>query len=320
MDRTHNATLYVAGNINIDLIMGTLAQWPRPGTEIMLEHSELRPGGSAGNCALALAQMNVPHRAVANQGSDGFSAWLAGHFAASADAWPRYACDTSLTVGVTHPDKERSFISNQGHIVRLTAADVLAQLPERAQPGDIALLCGTFLCTALLDDYPALLATLQQRGFLVAVDTGWPPQGWSDALRRQLLHWLADCDWLLLNEAETLGFAQQPTLEASARWLADRLHRGGGCVVKRGAQGASLWTRQTQLDAPAQPVAVVDTIGAGDSFNAGFLSALLCGEPHAQALRWGIEVSAHAISSSPRRYPDWQTLQQSLFTPDLEEN
>ncbi|HBP35221.1 MAG TPA: carbohydrate kinase family protein, partial [Raoultella ornithinolytica] len=41
--------LYIAGNYNIDLIMGTLAHWPLPGTEVMLEHSALRPGGSAGN-------------------------------------------------------------------------------------------------------------------------------------------------------------------------------------------------------------------------------------------------------------------------------
>lgn len=52
--------LYIAGNYNIDLIMGTLAHWPLPGTEVMLEHSALRPGGSAGNCALAAAAMQIP--------------------------------------------------------------------------------------------------------------------------------------------------------------------------------------------------------------------------------------------------------------------
>ncbi|QKJ88881.1 carbohydrate kinase family protein [Paramixta manurensis] len=312
MDRILNATLYVAGNINVDLIMSTLAHWPQPGTETMLEHSELRPGGSAGNCALALAAMHVPHRAVANQGSDGFTDWLAGYFPHSAAAWPRYACESSLTVGVTHPDKERSFISNQGHIVRLTAEDVLHQLPAAAQPGDIVLLCGTFLCTTLFAAYPHLLATLQQRGFLVAVDTGWPPQGWSATLRQQLMVWLPHCDYLLLNQVETLGFADQPTLDASAAWLAERLSGRGGCVVKCGEQGAHFWTRQRQLHAAARNIEVIDTIGAGDSFNAGFLSAVLCGESHDAALQWGIEVAAHAISSSPRRYPDWQTLQQRI--------
>ncbi|WP_437615629.1 carbohydrate kinase family protein [Erwinia sp. V71] len=312
MDRTLHATLYVVGNINVDLIMSTLHHWPAPGTEAMLEHSELRPGGSAGNCALALDAMQVPHRAVANQGSDGFASWLAGYFPNSAGHWPRYPCETSLTVAVTHPDDERSFISNQGHIVRLSADDVLQQLPPQAKPGDIVLLCGTFLCTRLLEAYPALLATLQQRGFRVAVDTGWPPQDWSDVLRQQLSGWLAHCDWLLLNEVETLGFAGLATLEECARSLATRLSGKGACVVKCGSAGAKLWQPDGHLQAAARAVTVIDTIGAGDSFNAGFLSALLGGETAQTALRWGVEVAAYAISSSPRQYPNWRTLQQRI--------
>ncbi|MDJ1656212.1 carbohydrate kinase family protein, partial [Raoultella sp. Ech2A] len=221
--------LYIAGNYNIDLIMGTLAQWPLPGTEVMLEHSALRPGGSAGNCALALAAMQIPHRTIGCQGDDAFTAWLAAQFPGSAERWPQYACETSLTVAVTHPDKERSFLSNYGHITRLSAEDVLAQLPERATAGDIVLLCGTFLCTALLPHYPALLRTLRQRGFQVAVDTGWPPQSWDPALREAVNQWLADCDWLLLNEVETLGLAAMSDLPQAARSLASRLSGRGGC-------------------------------------------------------------------------------------------
>ncbi|MCE0491114.1 carbohydrate kinase family protein [Pantoea sp. Mb-10] len=306
-----NATLYVAGNINVDMIMGTLDNWPQRGTEVMVAQSELRPGGSAGNCALALEAMQVRHRAIANQGDDGLSAWLAGHFPHSADAWPRYACETSLTVGVTHSDHERSFISNRGHIVRLSADDVLDQLPPQAHAGDIVLLCGTFLCLQLYADYPALLTALRQRGYVIAVDTGWPPQGWTAEVRQQITHWLPLCDWLLLNEVETRGLAACETLEASAAQLAQRLSGRGGCVVKRGAQGAGCWQRHQHTLHASQPVTVVDTIGAGDSFNAGFLTALLHQHAPDTALRWGIAVASLAISTQPRRYPDWHQLQLS---------
>ncbi|PZL98845.1 carbohydrate kinase family protein [Pantoea graminicola] len=304
-------TLYVVGNINVDLIMSTLGEWPQRGTEVMLQHSELRPGGSAGNCALALEAMQVPHRAIANQGDDGFSHWLASHFPHSAAHWPRYPCETSLTVGVTHPDNERSFLSNYGHITVLTAEDVLAQLPAQAVPGDIVLLCGTFLCLELYQHYPTLLATLQQRGFCVAVDTGWPPAGWSNEVRLHVGHWLAACDWLLLNEVEALGLTGAARLDESGAWLAARLSGRGGCVIKCGAEGARLWSAASVQYAAAQPVTVIDTIGAGDSFNAGFLAALLYGQPSHTALRWGIDVASQAISSSPRRYPSWQQLQLS---------
>ena len=311
MSTQSTATLYVVGNINVDVIMGTLDHWPQRGTEVMMQHSELRPGGSAGNCALALEAMQVRHRAVANQGDDGLSAWLASHFPHSAAHWTRYACETSLTIGVTHSDHERSFLSNLGHIVRLTAQDVLAQLPAHAAVGDIVLLCGTFLCLHLYDEYPALLAELQQRGFITAVDTGWPPQGWSDEVRQQFARWLPLCDWLLLNEVETRGLAAQDDVTRSAQHVAPHLTGRGGCVVKCGAQGALCWQADRLISQPAKPVKVMDTIGAGDSFNAGFLTALLHQQDLATALQWGIAVASLAISTSPRRYPDWQQLQLS---------
>ena len=171
MDNTRTPVLYIVGNYNIDLVMGTLTHWPAQGTEMMLEHSALRPGGSAGNCALAAAAMQPPHCTVGCQGDDAFTPWLAAQFPGGSARWPQYPCETSLTVAITHPNKERSFLSNHGHITRLTAGDVLSQLPAAAGEGDIVLLCGTFLCTGLLSDYPQLLATLRQRGFTLAVDT-----------------------------------------------------------------------------------------------------------------------------------------------------
>lgn len=303
------ATLYVAGNVNVDLIMGTLDHWPQRGTEVMLSHSELRPGGSAGNCALALAAMQVRHRVIASYGNDGLGTWLTEYFPLSAKHWTRAPCETSITVGISHSDRERSFLSNFGHVSRLSAEDVLRQLPLQASSGDIVLLCGTFLCVALNAHYVDLLYELRQRGFIIAVDTGWPPQGWSAALRQEVECWLPLCDWLLLNEVETLELAALPALPDSAQQLADKLSGRGGCVVKRGAEGAACWQAAQWFRQPAPAVEVMDTIGAGDTFNAGFLTALLHQQPLTTALQWGIAVASQAISTQPRRYPGWQQLQ-----------
>ena len=302
------STLYVVGNLNVDLIMSTLHQWPQKGTETMLETSSIRPGGSAGNCALALAALGTPHRLVANQGNDQFTDWLASLFPQSAPHWPTVECETSLTFGVTHPDHERTFFSNQGHIVRLNLDDVLLQLPSKAQPGDWVLLCGTFLCTRLFEQYPQLLSALKQRGYQVVVDSGWPPQDWSDTLRQQITSWLGYCDALLLNEVETLGMSARDTLDDAAAYLLSQMAKNAFVVAKCGPDGARLWSAHGQLHQAADPVQVVDTIGAGDSFNAGFLSALVYGQEPQQALQWGVRVAGSAISSNPRQYPDWQVL------------
>lgn len=310
------ATLYVVGNLNVDLIMSTLYQWPKKGTEAMLESSSMRPGGSAGNCALALAALGTTHRLVANQGNDQFTDWLASLFPESAPHWPTVNCETSLTFGVTHPDHERTFFSNQGNIVRLNLDDVMLQLPSQATPGDWVLLCGTFLCTRLFQQYAQLLAALKRRGYQVAVDSGWPPQDWSDALRQQIEPWLGYCDALLLNEVETLGMANGKTLDESATHLLSHMAPDAFVVAKCGPDGARLWSAAGSSHQPADAVTVVDTIGAGDSFNAGFLSALVYGLDHQQALQWGVHVAGSAISSHPRRYPSWQDL-LSLTTQKL---
>lgn len=302
------ARIYVVGNLNVDLIMSTLDQWPEKGTEAMLDTSSLRPGGSAGNCALALEALDTPYRLVANQGNDQFTPWLAGLFKESAPHWPQYACETSLTFGVTHSDHERTFFSNQGHIVRLTLDDVLKQIPDVSGNGDWVLLCGTFLCTALYAEYPLLLKTLKQRGYLIAVDSGWPPQGWSDALREKIPEWLKYCDTLLLNEVETQGISGCEDLSTAAAKLLDWMPVNGRCVVKCGPKGAQFWSATEHQELTAEAVEVVDTIGAGDSFNAGYLSALIYGCDESTALRWGIRVASAAISSSPRQYPAWQSL------------
>jgi len=315
-----SARLYVVGNINVDVIMSTLDEWPQKGTEAMLESSAIRPGGSAGNCALALDALNTPYRLVANQGNDQFTPWLAELFAASAADWPRYACETSLTFGVTHSDHERTFFSNQGHIVRLSREDVLSQLPREAVAGDWVLLCGTFLCTALLAEYSSLLETLKRRGFKVAIDSGWPPAGWSATLRQQLFPCLKNCDALLLNEVETLGLSGCNSLPDAASMLLDLLADNAVVVAKCGPDGAYLWSAQTHLHTPAEAIAVVDTIGAGDSFNAGYFSALIYGQDAATALDWGVRVASAAISSSPRRYPDWQTLFSTAHRANRQEN
>ncbi len=303
MDNTRTPVLYIVGNYNIDLVMGTLTHWPAQGTEMML-------GAQRAAARRLCRQLRAGRRRHAASALHGRLSGRRRVYSVAGGTVSRrqrtlaaVSCETSLTVAITHPNKERSFLSNHGHITRLTAGDVLSQLPAAAGEGDIVLLCGTFLCTGLLSDYPQLLATLRQRGFTLAVDTGWPPQGWSDPLRHEVDRWLGDCDWLLLNDVETLQLAGHPTLAEAAAALAARLSGRGGCVVKRGADGADCWTTDGHHHAPTRPVTVIDTIGAGDSFNAGFLAALLSGKPAAAALRWGNIVAAQAIGTSRAAIP-----------------
>jgi len=295
-------TLYVIGGVNVDLIVGTLADWPRHGTEIMLGQSECRVGGPASNTALAFAARGGQPRIVANIGGDLFGRWLAEAFPESAAGWRRSTRPTTITIGIAHSDGERTFLTTEGHLASFSLEDVTPQLPMLAEPGDVALLCCPFLTPMLMDECERLLGLLVERGFAVALDTGWPPPGWTDEIKQRVRAWLPFCQHVLLNEIETQGLAGREDIDAAVAQLRAILAPGATLVVKRGLRGASAWRGPVRIDRAAPSVAVIDTIGAGDIFNAGYLEGHMRGLDLASCLALGIEAASSAISTSPRQY------------------
>jgi sugar/nucleoside kinase (ribokinase family) len=293
-------TIYVTGNVNVDLIMGRIAEWPRFGTEIVLPHSETRIGGAAGNTALALQELGVQHRLIASVGDDIFGRWLQSGFT-SAD-WVVAQTETTISVGIVNPSGERTFLTSQGHLSVYAVDDVLSLLPPRAGPGDVLLLEGCFLSPPLLAEYERLIDVARSRGFALGLDTGWPPQGWAPELRRRVLDWLKRLDHLIINEFEVIGLSGESSQDAAAAALRKALPPDATLVVKRGSAGASGYRGDRTVDMPAPKVEVIDTIGAGDVFDGGYLAAIVAGADLGAALRAGITTASTAISTAPRRY------------------
>jgi sugar/nucleoside kinase (ribokinase family) len=174
-------------------------------------------------------------------------------------------------------------------------------LPEQAAEGDIVLVCGVFLSPLLVAGGQALLRTLKQRGFTVALDTGWPNEGWG-AVRAQVTSWLPHIDHVLFNEVETTGLAGLEDLDDAAQWFRAHLPSDATLVTKCGVEGAIAWQGDERVVCPAQQVQVIDTIGAGDAFNAGYVLGLATGCGLSDCLSMGVTTASCAISTSPRRY------------------
>ena len=124
---------------------------------------------------------------------------------------------------------------------------------------------------------------------------------------------IASEDELDLVAPRTLDFGAEPGAvtaaglsDADESLLAKRLLEQGvrEVVVKRGAAGAGAYTADGRWDVPAVPVTSIDTVGAGDAFTAGYLSALLDGEDVAGRLRRGALAGAFAVSTAG----DWEGL------------
>ncbi len=296
--------LAVAGNVNVDLIMGTLPPWPAPGTEVFVDHDEMRPGGAAGNAALAWQALGVPFQAAGNVGNDQFGAYLRDEFGAIAARWPVAPARTTYSVGLTHPDGERTFITTRGHLALFGGGDVLTCLDATALSGGILLLCGVFLLPGVMRDYPALAAWANDHAIDIALDTGWPPGGWTEETVADAQAWLAESRYALFNEVEACAVTGSGDVEAAVVGLLDLMpHARAEAVIKRGPNGAIGASKaDATISVRALDVTVIDTIGAGDAFNAGFLFATAGEESFADALRQGVATASAAISTVPRSY------------------
>jgi len=295
--------LAVIGNVNVDLILGPAEPWPKAGTETIVDHDELRVGGQAGNSALAWQALGVEFDIAANVGPDQFGRWLREEFGDRAAKWPVASEATTLSVGITHPDGERTFFTTRGHLPRFSLADALSVLDGPKLSGGWALLCGSFLTDDLTRDYDGFFDWADRYGIAVALDTGWPMEGWTAANRAAARAWLSRCALALFNEIETTTLTGIDDPAQAARKLQSGMKRDALVVVKRGPRGAiAIDAGGMVASAPAPRVEVVDTIGAGDVFNAAFLAALARDEPLAACLAAGTQVASRAISTRPRSY------------------
>jgi sugar/nucleoside kinase (ribokinase family) len=293
--------ILVIGNVSVDLIMGPQQPWPITGTEVILEHSELRAGGAAGNVALALQALAVSSTLVTNVGNDVMGAWLKSAFEHVPTRWTLTESATSITVGITHPDGERTFFTHLGHLEHLQLQQILEAF-ARIKKGDIVVLMGSFLTPTLRREYPMLLETARILGASVVLDPGWPPEGWTQTVRAEVRGWLSTCQHLLINEVEAFGLSACEDLNTAADVIRASLPVDATLVIKCGPRGAHVWHGNDTQHVSAPTVNVVDTIGAGDTFNAGYLSGVVVGDAVAVCVRKGIETASLAISTNPRQY------------------
>ena len=294
--------LVLIGNVNVDMIMGPQAPWPQPGTEVVLPVYELRVGGQAGNAALALDALGVPLRLLANAGDDPLGTWLKQSFGAASAHWRLADRPTTVSVGITHPNGERTFFTNRGHLDAFGPEDVLPYLADRAPDRSVALLVGTFLSPRIVPALPRIIAALRGANYRIALDTGWPPEGWTEGVLSRFREWLAASDILLVNEAEARAIGEAAEFREAAGRLRALMRPDATLVVKRGPEGADGWRGTEAAHAATPVVQVVDSIGAGDIFNAGFLAAEMAGRPLAEAVRAGVDLASAIIATHPRCY------------------
>lgn len=145
----------------------------------------------------------------------------------------------------------------------------------------------------------------RRRGIPVSLDVNFRSRLWSAATARETLRPLvSQVEILFGSEDEVMLVAADGSTDidtAAQQIIADGT---GTVVVKRGGAGATAYTIDGKLNVPARRVPVVDVVGAGDAFVAGYLSGRLDGLDIAGCLERGVVLGAFAVS----RIGDWEAL------------
>ncbi|MTI16183.1 carbohydrate kinase family protein [Rhodobacteraceae bacterium RKSG542] len=301
---TTNSTprILIFGNANVDLVMGEIDRWPKVGTEVQMSRSEMRAGGSAGNSSLALSGLEVPHRYISTIGTDVNGKWLKGEFDPACCDWIETDDATTLTVGIVHKGGDRAFFTTPGHLLTADATSLIDRIPNAPEGVAIALISGQFLMPELCKGVADLMKALSAKGWETAIDPGWPPQGWDDTAKGYLREWLALCDYALLNDEELRAAVNEKDEERAGVRLGEKMKAHSHLIIKRGPRGAIALTGGERYERIAPPVTVIDTVGAGDTFNAAFIAKLTEGEGMGNALQAGVSTASRVISTYPRSY------------------
>lgn len=290
----------VIGNANLDLIGGVLSDWPDRGTEVFLDHADSRVGGSAANTALVLQRLGARSGLIASAGTDTVGQMIADAFTHPLDRIARIAGPTSISFGVLHPGSERSFFSTPGHLDSFDVGQVRSGLKDWPLNGAYALVSGAFAMPGLAEDCLSLMADLKAQGACVAIDPGWPADGWTVAMRDLMQDWIAQSALVLINDKELLGVTGADTLKAGISVIAPTLAQETVLVVKCGPSGAIALANGQSFAASSPKAEIFDTIGAGDAFNAGYLAAAQAGHEVAACLSAGCAVASAVIRTFPR--------------------
>jgi sugar/nucleoside kinase (ribokinase family) len=267
--------ILVVGEINPDLILDHPLEDIRFGqVETLVEDLDLVPGSSSAIFAFGAARLGLKVAFVGIVGDDIFGQFMLRAMSERGVDIRHVIVDPAIKTGISvilNRRSDRAILTYPGAMRLLRAEQIPKSLLQNARHLHVS---SYFLQTALQPGMVNLFQTAKALGLSTSLDTNWDPlKQWKGL--NDILAWT---DIFFPNEKEVLSMFRNLQFEESIDLLAKQVPF---LAVKRGREGGVALHKDQSVSVPAIPGDIVDTVGAGDSFDAGFVYGFL--------MNWGLE-------------------------------
>jgi len=282
------------GELNIDLILNRIGGFPEIGKEILAEDCVMTLGSSTAIFAANAASLGGKVAFLGMVGTDGFGKFIDNSLC-------ERGVDTSMIVrtpefnsGITvvmNYGQDRANVTYAGAMVHFGLREIEKEDFSRTRHVHIS---SIFLQDRLGKDLVGVLEHIKEGGATVSLDTQWDPSERWDLDIRKILPLI---DVFMPNDKELMALTGKTSLEEAIKSVSGIANV---LVVKRGSEGSTMVVRgESRRDIPALVNdSPVDCIGAGDSFNAGFIYAFAKGLPLDQCQDMGNLTGAISTTAS----------------------
>ncbi len=283
----------VAGNVVFDVLVRPVSEltW---NSSTFVESIGHQMGGNGSNTSYTLAKLGALARLVAYIGNDLFGSFAEARLREAGvdlSTIQRLDSPTANSVVLVHPSGARAFLQQPG-ISRLAFPEPL-EFDDALVGGATHFHLGNPFSLPLMRRHAGeTLRRARARGLTTSLDAAWDAMGEWRTVTDPCLPYI---DLLFVNDDEARRLSGETDLDAAARYF--QSCGTGDVVVKLGAAGCNIFTREEPLAIPAFPVECVDSTGAGDVFAGAYLAALWRGAGDGEA---GLQANAAGALSVER--------------------
>jgi len=272
----------VVGELNVDIILNEIESLPVIGKEIMAGSMSVTLGSSSAIFASNLSALGPRVAFIGKIGKDNFADVVLTSLEGKKVDTTHVIKSASLSTGATivlNYDQDRANITYPGAMNDLRLEDIDLEFLSSARHMHFA---NCFMQPGIRHDLTALFRHAKELGLTTSLDTQWDPEEKWELPLEELLPFV---DVFLPNMAEFKFLSGSNTVEEGISKLKRSAHY---IIIKNGSEGALAWDGRELLIQPAfKNDQVVDCVGAGDSFDAGFIKEFIRNLPLQKCLETG---------------------------------